>query len=95
MSFKYDGKYLKNRGSTIANIRENKICKGTGSSVIANIKDDEVREGTGSKELINLRGTDIRSGNGSSRIGTMRDVDKAIDGPGGITKAALWFLFVK
>jgi hypothetical protein len=95
MSYKYDGKYLKRNGSTIANVRDNKICKGTTSSVVANIKDDDVREGTSSRELINVRGNDIRLASGSSRIGTMRDVDKAIDGPGGITKAALWFLFVR
>jgi hypothetical protein len=95
MSFKFDGRYLKDGGTTIANVSGNQIRKGTGSITVANIKDDVVRKGSGSTALINMKGTDIRSGSGSMKVGTMRDVDKAIDGPGGITKAALWFLFVK
>jgi hypothetical protein len=38
---------------------------------------------------------DIRQGSGSTRIATMKDVDSAIEGPGKITKAALWFYFVR
>jgi hypothetical protein len=95
MSFKFDGRYLKDGATIVANISGNQIRKGNGSIAVANIKDDVVRKGSGSIALINMKGTDIRSGTGSMKVGTMRDVDKAIDGPGGITKAALWFLFVK
>ena len=28
-------------------------------------------------------------------VATMRDIDKAIDGPSGISKVALWLFFVK
>jgi hypothetical protein len=95
MSYKFDGKNLKFNGTTIANVQNNSIRKGSGSTTVANIKDDNVRQGSGSTTLINVKGQDIRLATGSTRIATMKDVDNDIDGPGGITKAALWFLFVK
>lgn len=93
--FKFDGKHLKSGGRTIANVSGNKIRKGTGSSTVANIRDDKVRSGTGSSVIMNVRGDDIRQGSGSTRIARMRDVHNAIDGPGGITLAALWYCFVR
>jgi len=93
--FKFDGVKLKSGATVIANVRGNKICKGTGSNAVANIRGTDICTGIGSTKLANLRGTDIRQGSGSTRIGTMRDVDSAIDGPGGVTKAALWYIFVR
>ena len=94
-SYKFDGKYLKHGGTTIANVSGDKIRKGSGGSVVANIKGDKVREGSGGSVLFNLRGTDIRSGSGGSKLATMKDVEKDIDGLGGITLAALWYCFVR
>ena len=93
--YRFDGSRLKHRGSTIANVSGDKIRRGSGSSTVANIKGDSIRDGSGSKTMANVKGSDIRQGSGSSRIGTMKDVDNAIDGPGGVTKAALWFYFVR
>lgn len=93
--YKFDGKNLRYRGATIANVSGDKIRKGTGSSTVANIKDESIREGVGSKVIANVKGMDIRLGSGSTRIGTMKDIDKLIDGPGGVTKAALWFCFLR
>jgi hypothetical protein len=93
--YKFDGKNLKHRGTTIANVSGDRIRKGAGSSTVANIKDDRIREGTGSNVIANVKGMDIRQGSGSTRIATMKDVDSAIEGPGKITKAALWFYFVR
>lgn len=93
--YKFDGRSLKLGSSTIANVSGNNIRKGSGSSTEGNIRNDQIRQGSGSSVIANVRGRDIRQGSGSSKIGTMDDVDKVIEGPGGITKAALWVLFVK
>ncbi len=93
--YKFDGKYLKYGSKTIANVSGDNIRKGSGSITEANIRNDQIRKGSGSTVLANVRGRDIRQGSGSSKIGTMDDVDKAIEGPGGTTKAALWILYVK
>jgi hypothetical protein len=93
--YRFDGKTLKFGSTIIANVSGNNIRKGTGSTTEGNIRSDQIRKGTGSTVIANVRGRDIRQGTGSSRIGTMDDVDKAIEGPGGVTKAALWVLFVK
>ena len=92
--YKFDGDKLKLGSKIIANVKGDKIRNGNTSSIIANIKGDKIRDKNGSSTMFNLRGNDIRKGNGSSRIATMREVDGAIDGPGGITKAALWLYLV-
>ena len=94
-SYKFDGKKLKRGGTTVANVSGTRIRKGSGSSAICNIRDDNIRDGSGSSTKFNLRGDDIRSGSGSSKIATMKDVDKDIDGPGRVVKAALWLYFVR
>ncbi|MGA7578146.1 MAG: hypothetical protein ACLQUW_02550 [Desulfobaccales bacterium] len=73
--YKFDGTYLKD-----------------GSTVLANVKGNEIREGRGTAVMGNIKGDDIRQGNGTSKIATMKDVDKEIDGPGRVIKAALWLL---
>jgi len=93
--FKFDGKYLKYGGKTIANVSGNKIRKGSGSQVVANINGDHIREGSGSKVIATLKGEDIREGSGSSRIAKMNDIRKEIDGLGGVTLAALWYCFIR
>ncbi|MFM1831751.1 MAG: hypothetical protein RLZZ461_67 [Planctomycetota bacterium] len=80
---KFDGERLKDGSKTIANVRDDRIRKGTGTSVLCNIRGDTVREGTGTKVIFNMRGDDLRLGTSTSRIATMKDVDGAIEGPGG------------
>ena len=93
--YKFDGKYLKSGSTTIANVSGNNIHKGTTSTSVANIKGDNVRHGTGSTVLMNVKSDDIRQGTGSTKIANMKDVHKAIDGPGGVTLAALWYCFIR
>lgn len=93
--YKFDGKTLKLGSTTIANVSGNSIRKGSGSNTEGNIKNDQIRMGLGSNVIANVKGRDIRQSSGSTKIGTMDDVDKVIEGPGGISKAALWVLFVK
>ena len=95
MSYKFDGKNLKYSSRTIANVRGNNICEGSGSRTIANIRNNNICQGSGSSTLANVRGRNICERSGSSKIATMDQVDKVIDGPGGVTKAALWYMFVK
>ncbi len=94
-NFKFDGKTLKSGGTVLANVSGNNIRKGSGGSIVANIKGDNVRDGSGGTVLFNLKGTDIRKGSGGTKLATMKDVEKAIDGHGGITLAALWYCFVR
>ena len=93
--YKFDGKYLKRGGTTIANVSGNNIRKGTGSTSVANIRGDNVRQGTGSTVIMNVKRDDIRQGSGSTKVARMKDVHKAIDGPGGVTLAALWYCFIR
>lgn len=91
-SYKFDGTNLKEGSKIIANVKGNDIREGNGSRVIGNIKGDDIHEANRSKVIFNIKGDDIRQGSGSSKIATMKDVDKAIDGPGKVLKAALWVL---
>ena len=38
--YKFDGTRLKSGGSTIANVRGDRICRGSGSTTICNIRDE-------------------------------------------------------
>ena len=95
---KFDGSKLKDRSKTAANVRGDRIYDGSGSSkCLVNIRNDRIYEGSGSSKCIaNLRRDKLYEGSGSSRtIATMKDIDKAIDGLGGVTKAALWIAKVR
>ena len=72
-----------------------KIRKGNGGTVIGNISGSKIRKGSGGTVLFNVSGDNISQGNGGAKIATMKDVDKAIDGPGRMVKAALWVLCVR
>ena len=93
--YKFDGKNLKRGGTTIANVSGKYIRKGSGSSSVANISGNNVRQGSGSSTIMNVSGDYIRQGSGSSTIAKMNDVRKQIDGPGGVTLAALWYCFIR
>jgi hypothetical protein len=93
--YKFDGTALKDGSKVIANVKGNDLREGSGSTVLANVKDDNIRQGTGSTVLFNIKGDDIRQGTGSTKIATMKDVDKVIDGPGKVIKAALWVMCLR
>lgn len=93
--YKFDGTNLKDGVKVVANIKGNDIREGSGVKVIANIKGDDIREGSGVKVMANIKGDDIRQGSGVSKIATMKDVEKVIEGPGKVVKAALWFYFCR
>jgi len=95
---KFDGSNLKDGSKKLANLRGDRIYDGSGSSkCLVNIRNDKIYEGSGnSKCIANLRRDKLYEGSGNSRtIATMKDIDKAIDGPGGLTKAALWIAKVR
>ena len=85
----------KKGGTTIGNVNGKYIRKGSGGSTVANISGDKVRKGSGGSTLINVSGDSIRQGSGGSTIAKMKDVRKIIDGPGGVTLAALWYCFIR
>ena len=77
---KFDGKSLKDGSKTIANVRGDKIYEGSSNSnCLANVRSGKLYEGSSN----------------SRTLTTMKDIDKAIDGTGGTTKAALWIAKVR
>tara|TARA_B100000959_G_C14573184_1_gene456742 strand:- start:211 stop:456 length:246 start_codon:yes stop_codon:yes gene_type:complete len=48
MGYKFDGTKLKDGGTTLFNIRGDKVCNGTGSTTVANVRGDKLCKGTGS-----------------------------------------------
>lgn len=93
--YKFDGTKLKKGGTTIANIKGDDIRKGAGTTVIGNISGSKIKKRKGGAVLFNVSGDNICQGNGGAKIATMKDVDKAIDGPGRMVKAALYVLCVR
>jgi hypothetical protein len=95
---KFDGKSLKDGSKTIANVRGDKIYEGSSNSkCLVNVRGDKIYEGSSNSNcLANVRSGKLYEGSGNSRtLTTMKDIDKAIDGTGGTTKAALWIAKVR
>lgn len=96
--FKFDGEKLteKNRTTTIASARGNKIFAKTSYSATANIKGSKIYNGNSTAKVVaNVRSGYLCSENSSSKICKMRDIHNTIEGPGEEVKAALWFYFCK
>ena len=93
--YKFDGKKLKKGGKTIANVKGVHIRESNGVTVIGNISGSKIKKGKGGAVLFNVSGDNICKGGGGFKIATMKDVDKAIDGPGHMVKAALYVLCVR
>jgi hypothetical protein len=97
--YKFDGTKLteKYKSTAIANVRGDKIYKGTSaSSPIANVRGDKIHKGTSaSSPVANVRSGCLCSKTSSSRICKMKDIHNEIEGPGEEIKAALWLYFVK
>ena len=97
-SYKFDGSKLKMGSKTIANVRNNKIYEGTSTAkCLANIKGDKIYLGSSTAKCIaNINSDKIYEGSSTAkRICYLKDVHKVIDGPGGVTLVALWFVCVK
>ena len=98
MKLEYRREQLKDGSKTIANIRGDKLRKGTGTSTLCNVRDDKVRRGTGTSTLCNVRNGDIRDGTGTSRKAKVRDVKRMIKGSESLSDvfiAAIWQTFIR
>ena len=98
MKLEYRREQLKDGSKTIANIRGDKLRKGTGTSTLCNVRDDKVRRGTGTSTLCNVKNGDIRDGTGTSRKAKVRDVKKMIKGSESLSDvflAAIWQTFIR
>ncbi len=91
MGYKFDGTKLKDGGTTLFNIRGDKVCKGTGSTTVANVRGDKICKGTGSTTSANVRGDKLCKGTGSSTWEKMSVIEKEIQGhTSSVMRAALW-----
>ena len=77
--YKFDGKYLKRGGSTIANVNGRYIRKGSGGITVANINGDKVRQGSGGTTIMNVSGDNIRQA--YLWANTLRDYATPSNGP--------------
>ena len=98
MKLEYKRGHIKNGSKTIANIRRDRLCAGTGTTTLCNVRDDRVRKGTGSTTLCNVKNGDIRDGTGSSRKAQVEDIKKIIRGSDSLSDvfiAAVWQVFIR
>lgn len=91
--YKVDGKYLRARNGSKLGEFDGKYFRGTNGSKIGKLNGKYIRDAKGSK-LAEFDGDNIRSVSGS-KIGTIKDVQKVIDGPGGVSLVGFWLLFIR
>ena len=96
MEYKRDR--IVNKGKTLANIKRDRFCAGTGSISICNIKDERVREKTTSTVVCNVKNGDIREKTSSKRLVKVKDVRKEIKNSESLSDtfvAAVWHYFLR
>lgn len=91
--YKFDGTYLRGpNGNKLAEVK-NESIRDAHMSEVGKIKGAQIRD----KHLTlvaEFDGENIRDAH-LTKIGTIKEVRKVIDGPGGITLVALWLFFVR
>lgn len=93
MNYKFDGATLKDqRGSKLA-VFDGKVIRDARGISLGSIEKDCLRDPRGGR-LATFDGRDVKDARGS-RIGTIGEIQKVIDGPGGMSLVGLWFLLVR
>jgi len=72
---------------------DGKYIKDGHGNRVGEIDGNYIKDSHG-KRLAELDGNTIKDASGN-RIGTLDDVRRTIDGPGGMTLAALWVLLIR
>lgn len=91
--FRFDGKVLKNRnGQTVGDTDGKRIRDGRYETV-GDIDGMKIRD-RNLHVVADFDGKTIRDAR-LARLGTIDDVKRVIDGPGGISLVALWVLLVR
>ena len=102
MGLKFDGRYLKDGGKTLANVYRDALKEGSssGGKTLGNLYRDIVKEGSssGGKSLCNISRGDIKEGSssGGRKLISLKDAAKKIGSSGqGPTVALVWWFFGK
>jgi sporulation protein YlmC with PRC-barrel domain len=90
--YKFDGKELRRRGSKVATV-DGRDVRDAGGKRVGQIDGKYIRDSNG-KKIGEFDGQTIRDCNGV-RTGTIRDVEKEVDGLSGIAMVALWMLIIR
>jgi hypothetical protein len=91
--FVFDGKTLrKHSGQKMGEI-DRKSIRAWNSSLLGEIDRNNIRDSRG-KKVAEFDGKILKDDLGNKLI-TLEDIQKAIDGEGGISLAAMWYFFVK
>jgi len=91
--FSFDGKILRNSsGQKVGEIDRTSI-RAWNSALFGEVDRKNIRDSRG-KKVAEFDGKTIKDDLGN-RLATVEEIQKAIDGEGGIALAAMWYFFVK
>jgi sporulation protein YlmC with PRC-barrel domain len=91
--YKFDGKDLRDRTGHKIGTFDGKAVRDERGSKLGEFDGKVIRDSHGSK-VAEFDGQNIKDPRGS-KIGTINDVRKVIDGPGGGSLVAIWVLMVR
>jgi hypothetical protein len=91
--YKFTGTELFDQSRSLIGKSDGKVVKNKQGSPVGKIDGNKILDHR-HVPIGKLDGDKILDARGS-KIGTLTDVRKIIDGPGGVTLAALWLLFVR
>lgn len=91
-SYKFDSKYLTLSGRRVGKVQDPYILDDRGKRV-GKVQGDYILDGKG-RRIGKFDGSNLLDGSGR-RVTDRRQIEKDIDGSGGVTLAALWLIFVR
>jgi hypothetical protein len=93
MDYKFDGTTLRDRiGNKIA-VFDGKVIRDARGNKLGSVEGTALHDARGLKLAV-FDGRVVTDARGT-RIGTMSEIQKSIDGPGGMSLVGLWFLLVR
>jgi hypothetical protein len=91
--YKFDGKYLKDKYNNNIAVIDGKSIKDSQYNRVGEIDGERIKD-SHYKIIAEIYGNDINDA-GHNRIGTLDEIHKIIDGPRGVSLAALWALLIR
>ena len=91
--YKFDGKYLKDKYNNNIGVLDGNYIKDNRYNRLGEIDGEQIKD-SHYKIIAEIYGNDINDAS-HNHIGTLDEIHKLIDGPRGISLAALWALLIR
>ena len=91
--YSFDGKRLKSKSGQKLGELDRNLVRAWNAAKLGEVQGKNIRDAHG-KKVLEFDGKNVKDDTGK-RIATLQDIQKLIDGEGGIELVAMWYFFLK